>query len=566
MRVIMFLSLNRKIIYTILSLFLISSISFISAFYMAYSSKVEKDQIYSIQRNQQYTDLLYRNILLIKELKQLAKEYQGIKIDNDLYPQIYSLIYDSQRPEFLVNEQKMIEERSKNFDAQYKTINNGITIIALSALILALFIIFIGYLIQRWILIPINKISSISEEISNGNLNIRIPLRSKATYIDELDRLSSTFNMMVDNLQNTLSEVRNKEKFLQSLIDSIPDGIRVIDQNYNIIIANKSYYKQVGHNPHKKYTCYRSAFKSKSPCNIEHIRCPLYEITQKNKKNVNTIQQFSHNAKRHLAINAAPLIYDNKHMYIVESIRDLSKDIDFSHQQKISSLGFLSSSIAHEIKNHLGALRLITEHTIDKYYNELPDDNEQKKMIKMIHSEIIETAKVPERLLKLMRNSTPNETLINCIECINDVINILDFEAKSKGINISFSSPSQNIYIHGNETDFKIAVINIILNALKAIQGDGKLSISIEDLPTGEIKINFTDTGHGISSTDLPYIFNPFFSEGRQTNDSRGSGLGLAITKSIIEKFGGKINVVSTLGKGSCFTFSFPPIKNLQKK
>ena len=370
--------------------------------------------------------------------------------------------------------------------------------------------------------------------------------------------------MMVDNLQKTLSDVRDKEKFLQSLIDSIPDGIRVIDENYNIIIANKSYYKQVGHRAKKNCTCYNSSFNNKYPCDINHTHCPLYEITKKNKKNVNIIQQFAHNSNRHLAINAAPLIYDDNHTYIVESIRDLSKDIDFSHQQKLSSLGFLSSSIAHEIKNQLGALRLIIEHLLNKYYANIPDSDEQKKMINMIYSEIIEAAKVPERLLKLIRGSNMHESIINCIECINDVINVLDFEAKSKGIDILFSPPSHNVYIKGNETDFKIAAINIILNALKAMQGNGVLTISIDDNLPDEIKINFSDTGHGISPSDLPYIFNPFFSDGHQTQNS-GSGLGLAITKSIIEKFGGKITVTSTVGKGSCFTFSLPLIKNLQK-
>ena len=163
----MFLSLNRKIDYSILSLFLIASLLFIMAFYMAYSSKVEKDQLFSIQRNQQYIDLLYRSINLTKELKQLVEQYDEITIDDISYPQIYTLTHDSQNPDFLIHEQNMIAERSKSFDAQYQTINNGITIISLSALLLAFFIILVGYLIKRWLLTPINKISIISNILTN---------------------------------------------------------------------------------------------------------------------------------------------------------------------------------------------------------------------------------------------------------------------------------------------------------------------------------------------------------------------------------------------------------------
>lgn len=562
----MFLSLNRKIVYSILSLFLISSLLFVTTFYVAYSSKIEKDQLASIQRNQQYIDLLYRSINLTKELKQFLADNENIKINEETYKHIYSLVYDTTQSDLLINEQKAIADRSKNFDEQYQTISTGVSIITASAVLLALFIILLGYLISHWILTPINKISLISEQIGLGNLNLRIPTRSNAKYLDELDKLGKTFNMMLDNLQNMMFEIQDKENFLQALIDSIPDGIRVIDENYNIIIANKSYYKQTGETQHSCCKCYTSSFKNNYPCDNHHIQCPLHEILHKGKQSINIIQQFAHRPNNHLAVNAAPLIYDTQHKYIVESIRDLSEDIDFSHQQKLSSLGFLSSSIAHEIKNHLGALRIIMEHLISKYYAQMPEDDDQKKMINMIHSELINAVEVPERLLKLTRSYGSSETDIDCAASIAEVLNLMDFEAKSKGIDINFQPPHQSFYIKGNETDFKIAVINIVLNAIKAMPDKGSLTIKITGAPQSGIQIAFTDTGIGISKENIANIFNPFFSEGRQEKAGKGSGLGLAITKSIIEKLGGKIDVVSCLGKGSEFTFSFPANKKLAKK
>ncbi|MBE6444078.1 MAG: HAMP domain-containing protein [Alphaproteobacteria bacterium] len=562
----MFLSLNRKIVYSILGLFLVSSLIFILTFYTAYSSKIEKDQQASITRNQQYSDLLYHNTNIIKELKNLLTANPNISITPSNYQHIYSFVYDPKQSDFLQREQKALAERTQQFDEQYKTINQGVKIIVASAILLSFLIIFIGYLINRWVLTPINNISNISEQIALGNLNLRIPPRTQIKYHDELDKLSSTFNLMLDNLENMISEVKDKENFLQALIDSIPDGIRVIDENYRIIIANKSYYKQTGDTPHNCKTCYTSSFKTDYPCNPQNIYCPLHEILQKGKKSINTIQQFANLPNRHLAVNAAPLIYDTHRKYIVESIHDLSKDIDFSHQQKISSLGFLSSSLAHEIKNHLGALRIIIEHLIDKYYANKPDDNDEKKMINMIHSELVNAVNVPERLLKLTRGYDSNETQINCGDSISDVLSLLDFEAKSKGVDIDFKIPAKPSFINGNETDFKIAVINIILNAIKAMPNKGNLKIKLSNSSQSGIKISFTDTGIGISKTVLPNIFNPFFSDGRQGKSGASTGLGLAITKSIIEKFGGSINVTSTIGKGTCFTLCFPTNKKLAKK
>ncbi len=555
----MFLSLNRKIVYSVFGLLLLSSLLFIFTFYTAYSSKIEKDQLLSIQRNQQYSDLLYRSINLAKELNQFITAHPDIAISKTDYKHIHALIQDQQQSNFLVTEQKNISERSKSFDEQYKTIYTGITIIAISAILLALLIFLIGYLIGRWILTPINQISHISEQISRGNLNLRIPLSQKKHH-DELDNLAQTFNLMLDNLQNIMSEIKDKENFLQALIDSIPDGIRVIDENHNIIIANQSYYKQSGSSALAGLKCYNSSFKNDHPCDTRHTRCPLIEILQQNKQNVNTIQQFSHRPNRHLAINAAPMLYASGRKYIVESIRDLSEDIDFSHQQKLSSLGFLSSSIAHEIKNHLGALRIIMEHLISKYYTDLPEENDQKKMINMIYNELINAVDVPERLLKLTRGYGASETDINCAQSISEVLSLLDFEAKSKGINIEFKPLKKEIYLRGNEADFKIAIINIILNAIKAMPDKGTLTIKISSTKNG-LHISFTDTGIGISKENISHIFTPFFSDGHQTKNTKGSGLGLAITKSIIEKLGGTIEVSSTLGKGSSFTFVFPPSK-----
>ena len=563
-RIAVFLSINRKIVYLILTLTLSSCLLFVYTFYMAYSVKIEKDQQLSIQRNQQYNNLLLNNINTIKELKNFVNTH-NITIDPKKNEFLYSLIFDTENVNFLVKEQQSITERNSRFTEQYSTIRHGVTIITLSTILQLIFIFIMGWIIKKLILTPINNISAISEQITVGNLNLRIPERKKNIFVDELDRLSSAFNTMLDTLQNMMNKIKEEEKFLQSIIDSIPDGIRVIDNNYNIIIANKSYYRFAGAKARPNVKCYTSSFGLKSPCNITNAQCPLHEILVKKHSSNNIIQQFSHSPNNYLAVNAAPLFYDSKHHYIIESIRDLSQDIDFSHQQKVSSLGFLSSSIAHEIKNQLGALRIITEHLMTKYYSDKSDDSEDKKLMTMIHNEIVNATKVPERLLKLMRNRDISYTTFDCSASISETIEVLDYEAKINGVAIELENSPQPVMLNGNETDFKIATINIILNAIKAMPHQGLLKIKISSSAKSGIKISFTDTGCGISKENLNKIFTPFFSHGNQSKIANGTGLGLSIAKSIIEKQGGTISVTSTVGKGSCFTFNFPPQKDLPK-
>ncbi len=559
----MFLSLNRKIIYMIFTLTLSSCLLFLYTFYMAYSVKIQKDQQLSIQRNQQYNSLLLNNINIIKELKNFVNK-NHITIDAKKNQYLHSLIFDTENVNFLVKEQQSIAERNAQFSEQYKTIKHGVAIITISTVLQLIFLFITGWIIKRLILTPINNISAISEQISLGNISLRIPERKNPHFIDELDHLTSTFNNMLDNLQNMMNKIKEEENFLQSIIDSIPDGIRVIDDKYNIIIANKNYYKLVGNSSKRPAKCYASSFGYKSPCNTVSFKCPIHEIIQNSQKSISTIQQFSHSPNNYLAVNAAPLFYDNNHHYIIESIRDLSHDIDFSHQQKVSSLGFLSSSIAHEIKNQLGAIRIIIEHFIIKYFSDKPDNAEDKKLINMIYNEIVNATKVPERLLKLMRNRDLSYTSFDCVAAIAETVEVLDYEAKINGIEIKLQAPSKAIMLTGNETDFKIASINIILNAIKAMPQKGIIKIKLSSSSQG-IQISFTDSGSGISKENLHKIFTPFFSHGSQSQTPSGTGLGLSIAKSIIEKQGGNITVSSTLGKGSCFTFNFPSQKDLPK-
>lgn len=560
----MFISLNRKIIYSILSLFLITSGIFILTFYYVYGNKIQDEQLNNIQRNQQYLDLLHHDITIVNELKQILKNYPDIKINNDIKKHLLNNNQNKTLEQASI-EQNRIITLQKLYDQRYNAIKESMKIFGLSSFLLIISIISVGLLITRWILNPINKISVVLNKISEGNLSVRIKKPEQKLFPDELDSLILTFNHMLDNLQNVISELKNKETFLQSLIDSIPDGIRVIDKDYNIIIANKAYYKQISPSQKKHTKCYLSSQNRNTPCTEDNLTCPVKKILYKNKSTTNIIHQFSAHPQKQLSVNAAIMKLDKNKSYIVEAIRDLSEEINFSHQQKLSSLGFLSSSIAHEIKNHLGALRMIFERILDKFYRNKDDEDEEKKNMMLIYNELLNAIAVPERLLKLTHNQNNSDHPINIVENIDDVIKLLDYEAKRNGINIIFKQPNKDIFIKANEADFKMVVINIILNAIKATPSNGEIRIDIKPKDSKFIIINFTDTGSGISPENISRIFEPFFSNG-QNSGKKGTGLGLAISKNIVESYNGKIEVSSTLGQGSCFTLSFPLIKTVAKK
>ena len=547
----MFISLNRKIIYTIASLFIISCSLFIYTFYVTYGENFLLEGKVSLYNYRQQAELQQENLSLKQELRDFSVKYPEHKISEGNKKIISQK--DSKTLQQTEEEKKKIEQTIKNYNRRYSAFNKAflITIAGLVSLIIIVGI--VGILLNIWIINPIEKLTRISQLVSKGDLSKRIDTSSPKRTLDEIDHLSQTFNQMIDALNQNIQEIKKREKFQQALINSIPDGIRVIDQNYNIILTNKSYDNLVEKKFQQPEKCYTSCNNFNAPCPTSTHTCPLKEI-KKNRKNIKVIQEFQSGKQNYLSINAAHMKnLDNGMFYIVESIRDLSEDIRFSHQQKLSSLGFLSTALAHEMKNNLGAIRMILENLTHKYFSN-KEENELSQYINLIYNQILETIKVPERLLKLARTSDKENGQINCHESILEIKDLLDYEAKSKGVLINYHSKLKAPQIRGNETDFKMILLNLLQNAIKAIKDTGTINIKLSKSKQ-KLRLEIADNGIGIAEEKIPHLFEPFFSE----NKKDGTGLGLAIVKSLTEKMHGKISVESQLGKGTTFVLEFNP-------
>ena len=174
----------------------------------------------------------------------------------------------------------------------------------------------------------------------------------------------------------------------------------------------------------------------------------------------------------------------------------------------------------------------------------------------MISSRIKECIKVPERLLKLSRTAEQTTSSFNIAANITDTLSLLDYEIKRQGIALvkSFSNTKETLY--GNETDFKMIILNLVQNAINAMPEGGTLEVKT-NTNKDKIIVEIKDTGIGISETALKHIFEPFYSA-TANNQKKGTGLGLAIVKDLTLKFNGKISVNSKENIGTCFQIAFP--------
>ncbi len=413
------------------------------------------------------------------------------------------------------------------------------------------------WFMRQFVLLPVDKLAQASRHLSEGDLTTRVDLKGS----DELAQLGQTFNSMAESLNNSLQDSHQKEIFLQKLIDAVPDGIRVIDTNYSIIKANQSYCDQIQQPMEQVLNtpCYQSSHNRDEPCITTLITCPLREI-EKNGESLKTIQQHirKDNSELFVEVVAAPMklsINGEEKLYIIESIRDLEKQLEISHGQKLATLTELATGVAHEIRNPLASIRMGLQSALRAAEDENKGIDEFCEYLKIVDHEIDVCIDVTERLLKLATPSSDSLQLISLNDAITDTISLLMAEASQHDIIVELELASTDVRVIAADSEIRIIVVNLIQNAFHAMLEGGHLKISCH--AQGEnVQMIFEDNGIGISPEDFPHIFTPFFSH--RADGSKGSGLGLSISKTITGHYSGQIEAESRIGKGSRFTVTLP--------
>lgn len=217
---------------------------------------------------------------------------------------------------------------------------------------------------------------------------------------------------------------------------------------------------------------------------------------------------------------------------------------------RLISMGRLSASIAHEIKNPmqsiLGCLGLAKEATAS---GQPPD-----KYLEVAEKAVYRVTHIINQMRDLNRPTHNRRTLVDLNTLLDEVLLLTKKQAEQHNVEVVRQTEIGVQPIWGVANQLNQVFLNLVLNALEAMPEGGRLQISISqtDDPSG-VKLEFRDNGVGIAPEHLPHIFESFF-----TTKNEGFGLGLAISYGIIHQHRGKLEVTSQVGKGSTFTVWLP--------
>ncbi len=225
------------------------------------------------------------------------------------------------------------------------------------------------------------------------------------------------------------------------------------------------------------------------------------------------------------------------------SIRD-----ELSDARKMAAVGKLAAGLAHEINNPLGIiknyLRLISD--------EADPEGVIPEFLEVVNNEVGRVARTVRELLDLSRPVERRLEPTDLNQVVKELVAITRSSLLEKKIKVMTELEETLSPVLASQDGLKRVFLNLIKNAEHAMPEGGTMAIRTEMNGKG-IQTTFSDTGHGISPKDLAHIFDPFFS-----TKLEGDGLGLAVSHQMMERFGGKIEVESTLGEGTTFTVWFP--------
>src|SRR2546421_3668941 len=239
----------------------------------------------------------------------------------------------------------------------------------------------------------------------------------------------------------------------------------------------------------------------------------------------------------------------------------LRQAAELQRAAQLSFVGELAAGLAHEIKNPLAGI----QGGVDILIRRRDKNDPEREALEGMRHEVERIDSTVRALLDRARPRLVSVKASSLTDIVERAVNLARAQLTStamgdRSLNIEFEPPTDPVTIPIDPAQIEDAVLNLIINAIEASDGDGQVTIRIfrsqndrSDEPEDEAVVEVSDDGRGVSEEDLSCIFNPFF-----TTRPGGTGLGLPAVRRIARAHSGRVEVESTLGRGSTFSIHLP--------
>jgi len=434
----------------------------------------------------------------------------------------------------------------------WKFLYLGMTLVALT----------LGMLLfpRQFLLKPLSSLQDAARRIADGDFSARVEYRSR----DEVGELSSAFNLMAtaieertrklkqstEVLERREADIRFERDRLNTVIRSMEDGLFILDTEGNVTLSNVAARPVI-------------EALSKSICDRAGKQCERSETAAKNC--FECVADFRNDVpgctvtvdSRVYEINGAVLsgpreatagkVFVSRDVTI--RVRESERQ---AHQERLSVLGEIAAVMAHELNNPLAAISMFSQMMLKG----LDTGSGARSHAEVIYRNTESCKATIRALLDMATTSNSEFDELDVGQLVDDVTQLLEPVAHRAGVEMATRAQASAPQAFGDELQLRQAVVNLVMNAIQALDGGHMGRITVETADRGEeIAIIVRDNGPGIPDEVQDHIFEPFFTT-KPRGD--GTGLGLPTSRRIVDAQGGRLTLVESGPKGTVFEIVVP--------
>ncbi|MBI9112799.1 ATP-binding protein [Maridesulfovibrio ferrireducens] len=372
---------------------------------------------------------------------------------------------------------------------------------------------------------------------------------------DEIQELTETFDAMAMNLESHIEDLEitetnltRQKELLKTIINVSPDYISLIGPAYTYLAVNKPLAKHIGKTEEEiiglkdedLFSTHEALVRTEEIRKVLNTGKIINKETREQDDNYSTVRWFH-------TIRVPVYSESSKIIGVLSTSREITELKSYQAQliqsQKMESVGKLAGGVAHEINTPLGIILGYAQLLQD----DISPDDQISKDLKIIEKQARVCRKIVSDLLGFSRQTESEKTEMCFNNSILEVVQLVSHTFKLEHIEISTKLDDRFPIIHGDPEKLKQVWLNLLSNAMEAIDDQGSIQITtILDISTMTITALFADTGHGVEPQKIGSIFDPFYST---KPVGKGTGLGLSVSFGIIKDHGGSIEAISPLPK-----------------
>lgn len=434
--------------------------------------------------------------------------------------------------------------------------------VAATALLGGLLVASVGLIMRRLILSRLAKLGETARSIAAGDLMKRADVGGD----DTITSLASDFNNMADAVLGLVTEVQARESQLANVMNSVDDGLVVLDQDFHIVAANHAFCRRFNSHPEALHgrRC-QEALAGTLYCDAGAAGCPSARCLATGESQRATFQVPAQNGEpAHVEeVHASPVFDEQGKVFqAVEIWRDITERVmeetRLAELERLESLGALASGFSHEVNTPLATTLTCAEGILGRIDGAAVPNGpavplqEIRTIAETIRNQVLRCRKITEQFLRFSRGIPPSTEPVDLLEVVASIVAIVTPTARQTGVAICVQPLERVPLVSANTEAVQHVVLNLLVNAIQSFDSAGG-TVTVSYAVDTDVRLQIRDHGRGIPHETKRRLFEPF-----RTNRPQGTGVGLFLSRGIMRRFGGDVRLTdSEVGVGSCFEVVF---------